>query len=489
MEVGVSLFDESNKSFKRILISHFSQSAIKPDFPNRIFETGVFGPYPVFPLSWIPSRLYPRQSLTTFRTGFHNMCYRFVIAVLFLFGVDPSIAMAQDVFAPNPYSNMGVDLFSDHGLRTFDADEGNGIFQRDSTYIYQKRPNSEMWVPSGRNIYAYSASGNNIRTETSRRLSKGGWEPESQTIYNYGANSELSSKEYEIWDMDTGDYVNDTRENYSFDNRDLIEYITTENWNDTAWIAVNLRFFEFNSARVLTSETTYENDEEISGLYWSPLSRMLYTYNDYADIHSEVLQAWDEAAENWVNRFSELYVYDASNRLIETVLRTWSTSTGSWREVSASIVEYDTNGQLTGTEQYTATTGSISGINFHVISFDQTGNPGSTTTSVWRENAWVVVEKQIHYWSKTALGNFPETSIRCYYSNPYPARGIWRCEGLKTEVPYVLDIYDLQGRHRHVQSIPSDGLFRVDSDLDSGFYTVVIRGGLDLHTEKVYISP
>lgn len=414
---------------------------------------------------------------------------RLIIAILVLFGIDASVALAQDVSLSGHSADFGVDLFSDHGLRTFDADRSKGVFQRDSTYIYQKKQSSEMWVPTGRNIYSYSTSGNNIRTETSRRLSGGGWEPESQTLFFYGSNDLISSETYEIWDADTADYMSYSREEYSYDDRDIIEYITTEKWADNAWNAVNLRFFEYNSARVLTSETTYERDEDYSEIHWSPNTRLLYAYNNYADIHSEVLQVWEEALQSWVNRFSELYIYDATNRLVETILRTWSDSTASWREVSASTVEYDTDGQPIGAEQYTATPGPTPGINFQVIDFDQTGNPESTTTSEWRENAWIPVEKQIHYWSKSDFVNFPVTSIRCYFSNPYAARGIWRCEGLKAEVPYVLDVYDLQGRHRYAQSIPSDGLFRFDRELDSGLYTVVIRGGLDVHTEKVYFIP
>ena len=414
---------------------------------------------------------------------------RFIIAILFLFGVNSSVALAQHVPASVTSSNFGFDLFSDHGLRTFDVDRSKERFQLDSTYIYQKKQSSEMWVPARRNIYAYSSSGENIRTETSRRSSEGAWMPESQTIYQYGSNDLLSSKIYEIWDSHTSDYRNDSREEYSFDGRDLIEYITTEKWSDTVWNPVSLRFFEYNSARVVTSETSYDREEGSTEIYWTPLTRMLYEYNDYADIHSEVLQEWDDTSQSWLNRFSELYVYDAGNRLVETILRTWSNTTSSWREVSASTVMYGTDGQPIGTEQYTATLGSTPGINFQVIDFDQTGNPGTSTTSVWRENSWVPVEKQIHYWSKTGLVNFPETSIRCYYSNPYTARGIWRCEGLKAEVPYVVDVYDLQGRHRYTQSIPSDGLFRIDRELDPGLFMVVIRGGLDQHTEKVYFKP
>ncbi|HLV53709.1 MAG TPA: T9SS type A sorting domain-containing protein, partial [Cryomorphaceae bacterium] len=78
--------------------------------------------------------------------------------------------------------------------------------------------------------------------------------------------------------------------------------------------------------------------------------------------------------------------------------------------------------------------------------------------------------------------------IRCYYANPYTIGSIWKCDGLKQNVQYVMDVYDLQGRVRLNVPIPEDGTFRIMGRLDEGMHLMTIRGGLDIHTEKVLIA-
>lgn len=388
----------------------------------------------------------------------------------------------------NGTSEHQPDPFSNKGLRTIDQNAFDVDFRKDSTYVYKRDGSESLWIPSRRNVYDYDSEGRHRRTHTAGKEDSQSWIPLSRTDFHYDADDRVILEVFESWDVASSSYVPQWQEVYEYESQGLPKAITTEIQYRNQWIPEKRRQFEYTVSRILEAETIYLRDDKKSDLHWLPSMRMLYAYNANADLQSETIQTWHDSTQTWRNLYSELFVYDDNDRLIETVLRTWNHSNMSWRDLTASTVKYGLDGRLTEADQYNTAVGPDVALNAQSTVYDTTGNPGSITTSVWQNNAWIPVEKQVHFWSTVRRGIFADGEIHCYYPNPYALGAIWKCEGLKRDVEYVLDVYDLQGRHRHVRRVPIDGVFRIDGSLPSGYYTVVIRGGLDTHVEKVYVN-
>lgn len=393
-----------------------------------------------------------------------------------------ALAQSGDRGAP-----FGWNYLNEYGLRTLKPDPRRGSYVLDSSYIFNKAVDSQVWLPTGRHVYKYCPNGIRTQMTTSKWEKFAGWQEESRTLYEYDANDRLSAKMFESWHRDQGEYFRNGRELYDYNSQGLLETITGQKWESEAWNAVDLSVFEYNAARVLLSETNYLSDSGTAELVWVPTTRRLLTYNENADLESELLQVWEPATETWVNKLHEKYIYDDAHNLVDKVLATWDGNNSVWKVIETTEPGMHDNRNMRF-EPLPIRANVGNEVNLREITVDEIGNPDSTTTSVWNNNQWVPVEKQVNYWSKKDLAEFYDSRIRCYYANPYTIGSIWKCDGLKQNVQYVMDVYDLQGRVRLNVPIPEDGTFRIMGRLDEGMHLMTIRGGLDIHTEKVLIA-
>jgi hypothetical protein len=123
--------------------------------------------------------------------------------------------------------------------------------------------------------------------------------------------------------------------------------------------------------------------------------------------------------------------------------------------------------------------------------YDAEGNLNQVLEVLWDEDSqeWENFKRHTHYWSKRYTGNLDTRpdKIMCRFENPHTVGQPWFCESLKHDVVYSFEVYDLLGRLHYSGEFEGQDGFRIERSIPPGVYLAVIRGGLDVHTEKVVL--
>jgi hypothetical protein len=358
------------------------------------------------------------------------------------------------------------------------------IFLRDSTYIEEMHPNIDSWMLKERLRYTYNNQGKKIMEfRESRQADK--WVRISKTDFSYDSNQSLDQRVIALWNSESQTYVPGTRERYYYNYAGLVFELMVENQSQENWRPYALYQFEYDDAENLIEEVhQYWSSSKSS---WNREKRILYSY-DNKKLLSEVHQIWVDSLSHWRNLFSEIFEYDEEDRLVSKILRTWNPVSNQWESESVESLNYDDKGYLTSTEQFDLQVSSEP-LESVQANYTEEGNLGHLLFLAWNDqnDTWEAYRKQTHFWSQYITGNLVEAKERidCLFANPY-TRGLpWHCKALKDNVLYTLEVYDLQGRLYHAQQFQGSDTFRINASIPDGLYQVVIRGGLDLHSEKV----
>jgi|GEM_PF-2337343 len=368
------------------------------------------------------------------------------------------------------------------------------VYLRDSTYTYYHNDDSTAaieWKLSERHVHAYNNQGQRINTEVSG-FTNDQWSKKQRRIFTFGEDNVLNLRQDLIWSDSLNLWINDLRTTFSYNHFGKEEEIVRQKWDKGGWVLFEKTTKSYAYNDLIETQIKYAwnaNDH-----FWVEDSRKLFAYNNEELLILELYQEWSETLNAWMNISQNAFTYNEDDNLVNSSQSNWDEAIRKFVESTRTSLEYNELGQVAGTEIVSLNGNISNALAAQTAIYDTDGNLGNVLHSQWNAEIqeWEVLSKLMHYYSRTYIGNLDGSSfsgINCFFANPYSIGETWYCEALKKDLYYAVNVYDLMGRPHFSGSFYGGNSFRIDRHIPSGFYTVVIRGGLDQHTEKVFIRP
>jgi hypothetical protein len=360
-------------------------------------------------------------------------------------------------------------------------------FLKDSTYKYV--PSAEVeWRLAEKQVYFYDHLGR-VQKEERANFTEGVWYKNVRITNVYQEGSLIASEHEDVWDQFNQSWKVNLKRNYEYTSENLLSVLIESKWENDLWIPNIKKEYAYNYLREPISETTWQRD--LIGSDWLPDSRVLFQYNSYNQVKRRTVQQWDDSLQVWVNLQSTSFTYTDGDKLVSTTSLVWDETQMEWIEAKRISIIYDEDGKILGIEEVSLDSVEPLSVSSENAQYDQEGNLNSIILNLWdsEDGEWEEAKKEVHFWSEyyVPTNQGGENEIQCFFSNPYSAGLPWFCESLKTNINYSLEVYDMQGRLHFADQFRGGSVFRIDRELEPGFYTVLIRGGLDVHSEKILI--
>ncbi len=361
------------------------------------------------------------------------------------------------------------------------------IFIRDSTYTYTAGVAEGDWLLESKRMLTYDSQGRRISSARSLWIDQN-WSRDSWLTFSYTSDDRLSAQLRTIWDGVADIWKNDTEMRYYYNYAGLENELITLSWDGSRWVMSKLTEKNYTFFNAVDNEIRYEWDTSVNN--WKPTEKTLYTYSD-GIVQEETYQLWDDSLSKWHNNYTKQFSYNSDQKLILTTHSVWNESEAKFEASVSTFMEYNENGQLLNSEQLAANGITNGNLTAQDVLYNNEGNASEVIQSEWDPDTkeWLVSAKLVHYWSKFTIGNLNSrpSEITCRFANPYTIGLPWFCESLKTDVLYTIELYDQIGRIFYTGQFLGQHTFRISKQVPPGFYNVVIRGGLDVHAEKVIV--
>lgn len=360
-------------------------------------------------------------------------------------------------------------------------------YLKDSTYTFHDEEGS--WLLKSKSVYNHDVQGNEILMLESK-YEDFSWMVQSKVEKAYDSVQNIIFQRKSKWSEKHAKWEFLERKDFEYNTVDLLE--REINWlrKDELW--KRDKKTEFSYFHNYNIESISESDWELESQEWIPTERTLFEYTTGDNLNREIIQIWNDSLKVWLNYTSREYNYDENNILISTTRSNWSSAEQGWVDISMVSLIYNDKGQIESTRQIGLSPSIEQNLVSQDVSYDDQGNLGETIISNWNseDGEWESVTKRVHFWSESITGNLDSrtTDISCAFMNPYILGLSWKCNSLKANVLYTVEVKDLWGRNFFSDQFMGNRAFRIDGNIPPGVYIVVIRGGIDVHTEKVIIK-
>jgi hypothetical protein len=364
------------------------------------------------------------------------------------------------------------------------------VFLRDSTYTYSAIPGVEdEWVLESRAVNAYDNQGRRTGITRSDRVLEN-WQPKERILNAFSDANQVSVRQTLLWNDSLETWVNHEKRSFGYNPFGFEDEVVIQNWNAAAWEHSERLLKSYNLSDQL--ETTIQFIWEDSAEEWVENTRTLYSYNQRDLVEQMIVQVWSDSASTWLNYTRSTFVYDGDERVVLSTNGIWDAQADGFTESSFVEVIYNEKGQVASTRQVSLTGLQQQALITETANYDNEGNLDDVLQTVWDDEnqAWENYKRHEHFWSKRYVGNIQNSAkeVTCVYANPYQIGQPWFCDALKKDVVYAIEVYDLLGRSYYRSYFTGGYSFRIENYIPPGIYVVVLRGGLDLHTEKVVIE-
>ncbi len=366
------------------------------------------------------------------------------------------------------------------------------VYLRDSTYTYHRNDDSTSateWNLAERQIHLYNNQGQRIKTDVSA-FSNNQWLKKQRRIFTFSEDNVLHLRQDLIWSDTANIWVNDLRTTYSYNHIGKEEEIVRHKWDKGSWVPSEMTSKSYTFNDLIENQIKYIWNSFHNE--WEEESRKIFTYNSDELLIIEINQEWSDTLNGWINITQNAFTYDDEDNLVNSSHSYWDAANSRFIESTRTSLVYNELGQVAGSQMVSLNGNISNAIALQAAVYDSDGNLGNVLHSQWNPESqeWEVLTRLMHYYSRTYIGNLDGSSfsgINCLFANPYTIGDTWFCEAVKKDLYYTIHVFDLMGRPYFSGSFYGGSSFRIDRQIPSGFYTVVIRGGLDQHTEKVFI--
>ncbi len=401
----------------------------------------------------------------------------------------------KQTFGQIDQGKAGSELLQNNsfGIRSFNLEsvvETN--FLRDSSHTFLLVDESEDGSPIWDIIEAFHFEYDHLGNEVGKVLREnvnGVWSNRTRWETFYGYDYEITEIDELEWTSERSEWEKKNKKVFTYNvQNNLLEELLLLRENNS-WVRSEKRKLSYTEGSLISKETVYSWDS--SNENWEAVERLMFTYNNDRLIETQVLQFWDDSLETWVNESSRTFEYNQDNKVIGSMRSLWDVELESWINTTSLSIAYDDKGQMASTEEQVVGSEDAEYTHSEEALYNADGNLNQIIQKRWdeTEEEWDSYKKELNFWSVHMNGNLDQytADINCYFANPYLQGLPWHCDGLKSDQLYTIEVFDTWGRAFHKAVFKGSDTFRINSEIPPGFYTVVLRGGLDVHTEKVFI--
>jgi len=158
----------------------------------------------------------------------------------------------------------------------------------------------------------------------------GQWINDTRRQYSYNMVGDQTEKLYQNWDSETEKWTNSTLTLTSYNEQGNDSLITTKTWQigSEEWTNSSLRSYEFNLVGEMT-KSLWQN-WNYDSLNWINQTQRLYTYEWNTIRTEELYQSWDSYLHEWENSSKQLYLYDENDNKTQSISQNWNDFDQIW---------------------------------------------------------------------------------------------------------------------------------------------------------------
>lgn len=259
----------------------------------------------------------------------------------------------------------------------------------------------------------------NISTQT--------YEPTNKRIFNYSSSNDLLDIIYQYYDVNTTQFVNSFKENYTY-NGTLLQESFNQYWDGTSWVnnSKNIYLYDTNNKLTLYLSFTWNSTN------WDSSYKQEYYYSPTAD--STISYSWNSMTNAWYPSFKFATLYDSVGQTVAYVYYSWDGT--AWYISSINNYTYDSQGNII--QYLTKVWDGSQLVNNFKADYYYTGNKNDSIIYYYWENAsssWIpnfkylytygssdelVIESSYYY----SLGNWIEVEKYQYFYHLVDITGI-----------------------------------------------------------------
>lgn len=301
------------------------------------------------------------------------------------------------------------------------------------TEVLLQEWNGADWEDLSRKVVSYTEDGN-LELQTLQVRQNNDWRNVRCRQWAYetqGNRSRVRATTVKVWSPDKGDWVDQLRKLFFYNDDGLWERSRFENWN----------------------EETQQ---------WENSDRMLHLYNDRNQPVGQYLQRWNG---EWENRGR--VSYSLQDNQFFSRIETWDEVMQAWTNFLRYRATFDDNGLL----------------------------QMRTGMQAWNEEqmAWEnrgFTQRFTHYWSELMTSSAAEIRdlTACLVPNPYRVGTHFFCDLPPARNAYQLELYDVLGRPVYRRDVESGQAMSIDRRPAPGMYVLRIHDGRQLyHVQRLVI--
>ena len=310
-------------------------------------------------------------------------------------------------------------------------------------------PQESIWEFTDKNLFNFNPAANDFNDITSQGWDNEMWNNRSQTINTFHPTH------FKVTQSD----------NYL--------------WEDNAWALDNRFYFSVNINTLLTQGVLFQKRNE-SGV----LANLSRTFIYYDEMGNDTLTTYELNDSAWYFTSRIQKEFTNGNDVLRTE-QVYNADQMTWINTIQTQTAYTSSGELEliTVSSWNATENAFTPSYRTGYTYDAADNLTDFTTDLYQDGTWVYNGRCQIYWSEYEVevdpgGGTATTNVilqDCKIANPFPTGSSFSCSDWDIKSRGTLDIYDLSGRILASQTIGNQDDIEVKSDLNSGFYTFVLR--------------
>lgn len=218
---------------------------------------------------------------------------------------------------------------------TQDWDETTETWENISqaSYTYNDDNNLEFWTIRSynsntmlfeeiyRRVYIYYAGSSNVDTEIQqlKNTNTNSWVNNKKTKYTYTTGLETLRVESD-WDSNNNTWIDNRRFTTTYNSNNLIDLVTIENKNDTAWDLYSQSIYTYSANNLLTNVISQGR----SGSIWVNWERILYNYDTNENRISSIYENWNSSITDFMPYLKLELTYSIAEPLSITTFETYN---------------------------------------------------------------------------------------------------------------------------------------------------------------------
>jgi hypothetical protein len=339
-----------------------------------------------------------------------------------------------------------------------------------TSYLYE-RYNTSTGQLTSKQLWEYEVDENgNILVETFQYLKDGVMTYSYRTQNSYDDKDMQTEELMQVWE---GQWVNSSRNQYTYDEYGNFHTGLYESWEDPDWLPSGretMTWDEYGNDLTYLWEEYYD---DWTNSYWYECE-VDANGNQTSVLH----KTWN--GEDWENYYLTSRAFNDKNDLLEEINQSWGF--GEWENNSKETYEYDENYYLTTISNYEWANGDWAFAESNRIEFDDKYN----------SFAFSGYQVKINYSELVSVGDIEVINTLDFYPNPTSGSSTISFDLLQSE-NVTVSLLDLTGRvvETIIQDKPMEaGMHNIDyntSNLRSGPYFLRIDNGNMSYTKKIVV--